>query len=83
MSIHIISGVDTNNCDEPIAALFDFTAGQTFGPTFDDQWEAQEFLDWCQAEYGGVKPETVMDSYGQWIHDRRAGERLEEFCCDQ
>lgn len=33
---------------ERVVAMFDSVTGWAFGPTFDTEEKAQEFLDWCE-----------------------------------
>jgi hypothetical protein len=43
MSVHITSQEDK-------VALFDSTTGHAFGPVFDNEWEAEEFVNWHQKQ---------------------------------
>jgi len=44
MGVRIIS-------DKSAAALYDSTTGYAFGPIFDDEWEAEDFLDWLKNDW--------------------------------
>lgn len=77
MSIRILSGELLNEDGKTGACLYCSTSGRVFGPLFGDRWDAQEFLDWCLAEYGRVPCEIINDAYAAFLFDRG----LAEFEC--
>lgn len=61
---------------EKVAALFDSVSGFAFGPTFEDEFEAQDFLDWYLANGDGkdlryMSGPEIAKLVGDFSHSRQ------------
>lgn len=68
----ILSGTRINDCDQPGAVIYDHDSDAVLQHVFADQWEAQDFIEFCVGEYRRVPFESVDMALVAWRHDRKA-----------
>lgn len=59
---------------ENVVAMFDSVSGWAFGPTFADEDEARDFIEWGTAHYGGdlrcASDTELASTYSAWWNAR-------------
>lgn len=73
-----------NDRNQGIACLYCSTSGWAFGPTFEDEFEAQEFCDWLNCDPRILKDDLLAEAHAEWFrtHHDASGEWTDKHFAD-
>lgn len=75
MGVRILAGTRINDTGDAAACFYCSVTCNTFGPLYEDQWEAEDFLQYCLAEHKDPRKlwddGTLTDIYLAW-RERKA-----------